>query len=277
MKQLGRKKMNLTTLYSFTLGGFILGFAVIILSPMVTGSTYDYAEAKLNEYQTLSNNAQIALVKKEYNPEKELMRLDFSIKETKNETSVSDIQYDIESRYIKGPKTTLKTEIIQTSDTYFVSLIEGIPQEFGVVSTSITPKYVHPELQKYDDLKDRNIKLYINESEKIITPSLKKESEKDYQREYIDFQQSDLKKELALTQTAIKNSQLAIKETKKKISELEMDMQYQTEDEKFESQNEINSFQTSIQNQENEIQKNEQKIESLNQKMQLLNEKRNTL
>ncbi|KIO69900.1 hypothetical protein B4065_1358 [Caldibacillus thermoamylovorans] len=54
----------------------------IFISPAIIGKSYPYKETVLNEYESLSNTTEIALVKKQYNPNKKIMRLDFAIRET---------------------------------------------------------------------------------------------------------------------------------------------------------------------------------------------------
>ncbi|MFI8496627.1 coiled-coil domain-containing protein [Peribacillus butanolivorans] len=277
MEKNSRKKMSLKTLYTSSFGAFILGFCIIFISPMLSGGSYKFEEAQINEYMTLSNSLQIALVKKEYNSEKQFMRMDFSVKESTNEAFISDIKYEINSRYIKDDRKQLKTEVTQINDNYFVVVIKDIPKGFSVLSTTIVPEYVHPELQQYDDLGERSVKLYINESEKIVNKQLKKSNEREFKIEYITFQQNDLKDEITLNEKEIETKKLAIDEIKKEISELESDMQYQTEEEKFETKNNINSYKTTIQTHQNDIDIFVQKVEGLNKKIKLLEEKRASL
>lgn len=277
MKKNSRKKMSLKALYTSSFGAFILGFCIIFISPILSGGSYNYEDAKVNEYKTLSNSLQIALVKKEFNPDKQFMRMDFSVKNSTNGTSFSDIKYEINSRYIKDSKAQLKTEITQINDHYFVVIVKGIPKGFSVLSSTIVPKYVHPELQQYDDLEERSVKIYINESKKIINNQLKKGNERDFKIEYITFQQKDLKDEIALNEKEIESNKLAINEIEKEIAELELDMQYQTDEEKFETKNNINSYKTTIQTHQNDIDTFVQKVEGLNKKIKLLEEKRASL
>ncbi|MBT2618975.1 MULTISPECIES: hypothetical protein [unclassified Bacillus (in: firmicutes)] len=277
MKKNSRKKMSLKALYTSSFGAFILGFCIIFISPILSGGSYNYEEAKINEYKTLSNNLQIALVKKEFNPEKQFMRMDFSVKNSTNVASFSDIKYEINSRYIKDSKEQLKTEITQINDHYFVVIVKGIPKGFSVLSSTIVPKYVHPELQQYDDLEERSVKIYINESKKIVNNQLKKGNERDFKIEYITFQQKDLKDEITLNEKEIESNKLAIDEIEKEIAELELDMQYQTDEEKFETKNNINSYKTTIQTHQNDIDTFVQKVEGLNKKIKLLEEKRASL
>lgn len=269
--------MSLKALYTSSFGAFILGFCIIFISPILSGGSYNYEDAKVNEYKTLSNSLQIALVKKEFNPDKQFMRMDFSVKNSTNGTSFSDIKYEINSRYIKDSKAQLKTEITQINDHYFVVIVKGIPKGFSVLSSTIVPKYVHPELQQYDDLEERSVKIYINESKKIINNQLKKGNERDFKIEYITFQQKDLKDEIALNEKEIESNKLAINEIEKEIAELELDMQYQTDEEKFETKNNINSYKTTIQTHQNDIDTFVQKVEGLNKKIKLLEEKRASL
>lgn len=269
--------MKLTKLYLASLGAFILGFFIIFISPLFTGGSYSYAEAKMNEYQTLSNSLSIAMVKKEFNPKKQIMRMDFSIEETStSNSSISNIKYKIISQYIKD-RNPLEVRTTKVNDNYLVVIVKGIPEGYSVLSTTIIPKYIHPELQKTNDLEDRSVKMYVNENDKIVNNNLKIESNNRYQEEYIAFQQESYKKDIKENMRNIKTNNLAIEEINKQINELESEMQYQTDEEKLQTTNKINSNKTLIQQYEDKNEELNQTINELTQKIQLLEEKRQSL
>ncbi|MEY8742831.1 hypothetical protein AB9M62_25540 [Bacillales bacterium AN1005] len=269
-------KLNLTQLYLTCFGVFVAGFLLIFISPMIFGGNYSYAEAKVNEHYPLNNGIELALIKKEYNPEKQFMRLDFSIEKSNSNSNLSNIQYQISSQYIKDRKP-LNVEVSKVNDNYIVAIIKGIPDGYSVLSTSIKPEYIHPELEKVDDLKEREVKIYVNESSKIENKELKIGSGKQYQLEYISYQQEEIKQQIDDSKKEITNNELAIEEVNKTIKTLENDMSYQTESEKFTTKNEVNSNKTKIQQFEEKIALANQNIEELNEKLELLEDKKGSL
>lgn len=272
-----KKNMTLSKVYLITFSSFIIAFLFVFISPSLTGGTYQYKETKINEFELLSNNLEIGLVKKQYNPKKEIMRLDFYIKETTTNSSLSNIKYEINSRYIKAQNELLKTEITKVDDHYFVVMIEGLPEDFSVLSTSIIPKYIHPEIEKVDNLKEREVKIYINESSKLVNNKLKVGSEKEYKKEYINFQQDELLADIEENKKQIKTNELAIAEINKTIEDLELEKSYQTEEEKLETENEINGYKTTIEQHESEIETLNKTIEDMYEKISLLEEKRTSI
>lgn len=277
MKSKNRKKMNLTKLYLGTVIVFILGFVFIFITPMFTGGNYSYAEATMNEYQTLGNNLRIALVKKEYNPEKEIVRLDFSITETtKSGTTLPNIEYEVSSQYIKNRKGQ-EVEVTRVSDEYFVAIIKEVPKDFSVLSTTVSPKYIHSELADNNDLENRSVKVYVNESEDIVNNSLDIGTKEVYQKEFISFQQDQIKNEIEEKEIEIEKNKLAIKELNKLISSLESELIYQTREEQFETNNLINSHVSSINKHEKDIVEIEEMISEMNEKTILLEEKKTSI
>lgn len=276
MDKIKKKNLNLTQIYLGTFLFFIVSFLGIFISPLVTGETYKYTEAELNEYQSFGNNLSIALIKKEYNPKNELMRLVFSVEKETDSSSLSNIEYELNSRFIKG-KTEQEVEVIPVSEDYIVVLIKDVPEGFSVLSTTITPKYIHPELEGSNDLEDRNIKIYVNESEKLINNDLNKVTLKEYKKEHISFQQNKLKEQITYQEKEIKTKKLAISEVKKTLEYAEEEMKYQTEEEKFETQIDINSHQTTLNQYEKDIESLNNVISDLNEKIILLDEKSKSL
>lgn len=276
MKKKRKSKMGLAKLYLSSFGIFVLGFLVVFISPFVLGGSYSYPEAALNERQSINNNISIALVKKEINTTEKLMRLDYSIHETSSNASLSNIKYEVSSQYITG-KEPLEVTVNKINDNYLVVLVKGMPKDFGVISTTISPQYIHPEIQNTDDLTDREAKFYINQSTEIENTQLTEGTETEYKKEYITYQQDQIKEEVTEKEKEIQNSKLAIKEINNQIESLESEMIYQTSEEKFQTTNNINSYKTSITKYEKEIEEFYIVIEELQEKIRLLEEKRNSI
>ncbi|RBP59332.1 hypothetical protein DES36_11957 [Alkalibaculum bacchi] len=265
-------RISLGQKYLLIMGIFIFGFLTIFISPAFTGKSYSYEEVLLNEYQTLSNNIQIALTKKEYNPEKEIMRLDFSMKEISSNSSLSNITYEISSSYIES-REPLSIESVRVNDNYIIAIIKNVPEDFSILSVTIVPKYIHPDIEKNDDLKDRSIKMYVNESDKIINTDIKIEDKEYYEKEYILFQQESIKKQIKANKEKIQTQKLAISELKKSISNIEDDLVYQTEEELVESTTQINTHVSNINQYQKEIETLQNENMQLEEKIKLLDEK----
>lgn len=269
-------KQSATKLYLTTLSIFLLAFGFIFISPYIIGGSYSYENTPLDEYQILSNNISIALVNKEYNPEKGIMRMDYSLKESTTTSSLSNVQYEISSQDIKN-REPHKVENIRVNDNYLVVLVEDLPKDFAVLSTTIVPSYIHPEIENSNDLESRSIKIYVNEEEKIVNNDLKKQSISQYQNEYISFQQESLKEEITLKKKELDANNIKIKELNNLISELEVETNYQTEEEKFETKKAINSHLTTITTHEKDIKEIQDEIKELKEKIELLDEKRKSI
>lgn len=262
-----------TRVYLSTFVLFVLMFMAVFVSPSIIGGHYNYADAAVNQYETLSNKLQVALVKKEYNPDKQLMRLDFSIKGTGIDQNLSNVQYDFSVVSIKGRKQH-EVEVTRVNDSYLVVMVKGLEEGYSVVSTTITPSYIQPEIEKENDLEGKNLKMYVNETDKIVNTDLKMLSLDDYQVESIGFEQESVKKEIKDKENEIAAYELTNKELKEQNEKLEDDQKFQTEDEKIETQNTINSNVTTMESNEEDIDILKNEIDSLKEKVNLLDEKK---
>lgn len=270
-------KFNNNQAKSYVIGfsTFLILFLGILISPFIFGKNYSYPEVVENEYQTINNTIRMSLVKKEYNPEEKLFRLDFAIKESAQITALPNVKYEVQSRFVENQKKALETEIKKVNDNYFVVLVKGVPEGYEVLSTTITPSYIHPELQTTNDLENKSLKIYVNESEKIVNLDLQEQEEKQYEKEYLTFKQEELKAEIELSEKEIDTKTLAIVELKNLIKKLEGEINYQTEEEKFETTNTINKHQTTINKYENEITTIKNVIEEYNNRIKNLEERKN--
>ncbi|WP_309411810.1 hypothetical protein [Bacillus cereus] len=106
-------------------------------------------------------------------------------------------------------------ELILSEGAYYLY----IKTDIGVVSSTVKPEYIHPELQSdADDIKDRSLKTYILEKEKLINNVLKKELQDFYEKEYLAFSQKSIRKEIKEMQQKIDDKVSAIKQLKIKMT-----------------------------------------------------------
>ncbi|MFI2801027.1 hypothetical protein ACH2G3_24605 [Bacillus cereus] len=279
MNKQGRKPANTKRkAYLFTLGSFVTMFFVLCISPVFSGATYKFEEMKIGDYQSLSSTVKISVAKKEYNPDNQTLRIDYELRADNDSQILSNMKYKVENKYIKQKDNDVKTKVFRASDNYIVVISENVPEEFGVISSVVKPEYIHPELQNdVDDLKERSMKMYVLENEKMINRELKKESKDFYEREYLAFSQQALKKEIKEIEKKMEDKASAMKQLKIKNEQLTKEMEYQTEGEKVKTKNTINSNESTINNHQKEIDVLKEDIKMKEKKIQLLSEKKKTI
>lgn len=275
----GRKSANAKRkAYLLTLGSFVTMFFALCISPVFSGATYRFEEMKPGEYQSITPLVKMTIVKKEYNPANKTLRIDYELKSDNDPQILSNMKYKVENKYIKQKDNDVKTKIYRANDNYIVVISENIPEGFGVVLSTIKPEYIHPELQTdANDLKDRSIKTYVLESNKIINKDLKVESKEFYEKDYLVFSQKELGKEIKDIKQKIENKGFAIEQLKIKNDKLTKEMNFQTEAEKMKTQNIINSNISAINRNEKDINELKEEIKIKEQKIKLLNEKKKTV
>lgn len=278
-KNEGRKPANAKRrAYMLTLGSFVAMFFVLCISPAFSGATYKFEEMKAGEYQSLSSMVKISVVKKEYNPTNKTLRIDYELKSDNDSQILSNMKYKVENKYIKQKENDVKTKIYRASDNYIVVISKNIPEEFGVVSSTVKPEYIHPELQSdADDIKDRSLKTYILEKEKLINNDLKEESQDFYEKEYLAFSQKSIRKEIKEMQQKIDDKVSAIKQLKIKNDKLTKEMEYQTEAEKLKTKNTMNSNESVMKNHQKVLDDLKEEIKMKEKKIELLNKKKKTI
>ncbi|PFM62710.1 hypothetical protein COJ48_18365 [Bacillus cereus] len=275
-----RKSPNkIRNIYGITLCSFFAVLFFICISPLLRGANYEFEERKLNEYQSLTNDVKAAIVKKEYNPENKTLRIDYAFKsESNNSKSLSNLKYKVENRYINQETNDVKTKVLYPSDDYVVVISTNIPDDYGVIASTIKPEYKHPELENDpDDLKDRGMKTYIKDSQKMINENLKVQSLTAYEEEYIERTQGILNKEIKELEKKVELKTEANKQLGKNNEKLKTEMDFQTDDEKGKTGNEMRANETTINANKKEIETLKEEIKLKEKKIDLLNEKKKTV
>jgi len=254
---------------------FILTFFLIILSPVFAGSSYNFTEIPLNEYQTLGGNIQVAIASKSYNAEERFMRIGFFIDETTStSTGLANVTYDIQCRYYANQGVALETELIRINDNFLVGIIHDLPPGFEVLSLTFSGTYIYPELLSSDTLSGKSLKFYIHETDEILNSELEIGTGISYVNEYVDLQQTLCREEISELEEEIRVHQLAISQTESMIASLKENQKYQTESEKTATDRSISSYEKSIQTHESEIESLRKKAAELEEKITLLEARR---
>uniref|UniRef100_UPI003F4949E7 hypothetical protein n=1 Tax=Bacillus multifaciens TaxID=3068506 RepID=UPI003F4949E7 len=275
-----RKSPNaIRNMYGMTLCSFFAVLFFICISPLLRGEHYEFEERKLDEYQLLTNDVKAAIVKKEYNPESKILRIDYAFKsDSNNSKSLSNLNYKVDNRYIKQKTNDVKTKVFRPSDDYLVVISSNVPEDFGVIASTIKPEYIHPELANDpNDLKERSMKTYITESTKMMNENLKLQSMTVYEEEYIERTQDILNKEIKELEKKVELKTSANKQLDKNNEKLKTEMDFQTEDEKGTTGNEIKANETAINTNKKEIETLKEEIKLKEKKIDLLDEKKKTV
>ncbi|PGZ57837.1 hypothetical protein COE58_24105 [Bacillus cereus] len=275
-----RKSPNMIrNMYGITLCSFFAVLFFICISPLLRGANYEFEERKLNDYQLLTNDVKAAIVKKEYNPENKTLRIDYAFRsDSNNSKSLSNLNYKVENRYIKQETNDVKTKVIRPSDDYIVVISTNVPEDYGVIASTIKPEYIHPELANDpDDLKEKALKSYMKESPKMINEKLKLQSTTEYEEEYIERTQGILNQEMKELEKKMELKTSANKQLGKNNEKLKTEMDFQTDDEKGTTENEIKANETTINTNKKEIEKLKEEIKLKEKKIDLLDEKKKTV
>ncbi|MEK7019803.1 hypothetical protein [Bacillus sp. FSL R9-9410] len=275
-----RKSPNaIRNIYGITLCSFFVVLFFICISPLLRGANYEFEERKLNEYQLLTNDVKAAIVKKEYNPENKTLRIDYAFKsDSNNSKSLSNLDYKVENRYIKQETNDVKTKVIRPSDDYIVVISTNVPEDFGVIASTIKPEYIHPELENDPaDLKEKGMKTYIKESPKMLNEKLKVQTITAYEEEYIERTQDILDKDIKELEKKIQLKTSANKQIATNNEKIKGEMDFQTEGEKGTTGNEMKANETTINTNKKEIETLKEEIKLKEKKIDLLDEKKKTV
>jgi len=274
-----RKSPNqIRNIYGITLCSFFTVLFFICISPMMRGANYEFEERKLNEYQLLTNDVKVAIAKKEYNPQNKTLRIDYALKSDTNAKTLSNLDYKVKNRYIKQKTNDVKTKTFRPSDDYVVVISTNVPNDFGVISSTIQPEYIHPELENDpNDLKERGMKTYIKEGPNMLNEDLKEQSIAIYEEEYIEHTQDLLNKEIKSLEKKMKLKQTANKQLVTNNENLKGEMDFQTDDEIGTTENDMRANETTINTNKKEIEKLKEEIKLKEKKIDLLDEKKKTV
>lgn len=267
-------KVKASKLYGSALLTFITMLVLTIFSPMVVGKSYsDYSTINLNEPINIANSLFLKVSDMEINREKGLLKLTINYEDDSNSKSLSNIKYDYTLNYIENDTNKkLKMSVVDVSEDHTVVYYEGLPEDFGVISVTIKPSYIYPELETADDLVDKEIKFYAVDKDIKENKKLKIQSDKELKIEGVQYQIKKINDSIEEEKHNIELSNIAIELAKEDILSLENSLEIQTSEEKIETYNTISTKENAITLKEEEIEKSKINIEELNKKVDILKE-----
>lgn len=259
-------KLYLGALISFLSIGLL-----IILSPMVFGKSYDYQTVDIDNPINVASSLNMYIDDMEINREEGLFKLVFRFQDDTKTKSLSNIKSDYKLNYITNKNNdSAKMKVIKLSDEYTVVYYQGLPKNFGVISVTIKPCYVYPELEPSDDLKDKEIKFYAVDKDIKENNKLEVETTSDLKKDNFTYQTKAIRTEIELEKEKIKKLKLANKVVEKDISKAEQELDFQTLEEQTDTKNEINSMKTTIENNKAQIEESNKKISGYEDKISQL-------
>ncbi|EMF0336496.1 hypothetical protein KCT23_002305 [Enterococcus faecium] len=265
------RKTKGAKLYLGAIISFLSIALLIVLSPLVLGKSYDYQTVDLNNPMNISSSLNMYIDDMEINKEDGLFKLVLRYQDDTKTKSLSNIKSDYKLNYItnKG-NDSAKMKVVKLSDEYTVVYYQGLPKDFGVISVTITPRYVYPELEPSDDLKDKEIKFYavdqdIKQNNKLIVESMS-----DLKKDNFTYQTKAIRAEIELEKDKINKLKLANEVVEKDIAKAEQELDFQTLEEQTDTKNEINSMKTTIENNKSQIEESNKKINGYEEKINQL-------
>lgn len=259
-------KLYLGAIISFLSIGFL-----IVLSPMVLGKSYDYQTVDTSNSINVASSLNVYIDDMEINEEDGLFKLVLRYQDDTKTKSLSNVKSEYKLNYItnKG-NDSAKTKVIKLSDEYTVVYYQGLPKDFGVISVTIQPRYVYPELEPSDDLKDKEIKFYAVDKDIKQNNKLEIETTSDLKKDNFVYQTKAIRTEIELEKEKIRKLELSNKVVEKDIAKAEQELDFQTLEEQIDTKNEINSMKTTIENNKAQIEESNKKISGYEEKISQL-------
>jgi len=264
--RLGRKYLTI-------LSGFIAAFLVILILPYFLGRNFNFPDVELDRFQPIGGNLHVAMVRREFNPEQELMRLDIMIEDAMTSTRLSNLEFEAEVRYITGTRE-LSVDMRQISDHFIVIYIENLPQNFGVLSLNLTPYLIHPELHGGSNLASAGIRMYVNETPELFNYDLSKGDSIDHRHDLLNVEERFLWTAIEDKEEGIRQHNFSISFLRDAIYRLQDEMFYMTLRERDEAYQMIMGHENAIANHERNITDLQAEIVELEERILWLEERR---
>lgn len=251
--------------------GFLVVTMMICFSPFVVGKTYDYTTVELNKPITITSSLALKVTDMEFNSDTGLFKMVITYKDETNVKSLSNLKYDYKLNYIENKgKSNATKKVVKVSDDYAVIYYENLPKDFGVLSIKVNPRYIYPDLENTNDLKDKEIKFYAVQKNIKKNSNLKIEDKSELRRDSINYQITQIKNNIEKENKNINVCNTAIKVMEKDIKKLEQDLDFQTMEEQVETQNNISNKKNQIKLKKEEIEKSKTTIKDYKDKIEKL-------
>ncbi|HHQ6406098.1 TPA: hypothetical protein ACSSSU_000959 [Enterococcus faecium] len=265
------KKTKGVKLYLGAILGFLAIGMMIVFSPYVMGKSYDFETVKMSSAQNVTSSLNMYVDDMEINREAGLFKLVLRYQDDTGTKSLSNIKSDYKLNFITNKNNEdVKTKVIKLSDEYTVIYYQNLPKDFGVISVTVNPRYIYPELEPSNDLKEKEIKFYAVDKDIKSNAKLEVESTSDLQKDNFKYQIKAIENSIKDEKKSIEKMNLANKVVQKDIDKANQNLEFQTLDEQTDTKNEISSMQTTIENNKSSIEESENKIKQFEEKIKQL-------
>lgn len=255
------KKRKGMTMYITAISFFLVAFFAIVFSPFFLGKSYDYESVALDSPQNISSSLNLVVDNMEINREKGLFKIVIRYQDETGTKSLSNLKSEYRLNFINNKgKTEAKVKVLKVSDEFTTIYYENLPKDFGVISISIEPRYVYPELEPSNDLENKEIKFYAVDKDIQENKKMKVESESVLYRENFKYQINSIVQSIDSEKENINRLVLSNEILEKDIKKIENNLDFETIEEQTTSKTKISSMQTTIQNNEKQIKEIEEKI-----------------
>ncbi|TFI60551.1 hypothetical protein CKN63_13380 [Carnobacterium divergens] len=281
LKLIGKKLKNIGTTirrkraysYYLAMGIFAFIFLCILVSGFSSSQKYKYISIAEGKSQPLGQ-ANLTVVKREYNPKENLFRVDYWIDSENNSFDLTNFKIDTKAVTKNNVNEFLKTQVVQVDENYYVTFVKNVPKEFGTIKQFIYPGYLNLLKNQSDDLKGIEVKVYSDQSNKIVNNNLKLDTnKKSYFSDKIDYQIKLINQSIKEANIEITDNQAAIDQIKKSNKQIEEGLDTKLGEELERDQNKIQMNKSEIDSYKASTTKQEEQIKLLEEKIKLLKEK----
>ena len=248
--------------YLGILAAFLFGFIFIGSSSIWLNSGRKYVSIPLNKPQAFGGQANIEVVDRQYNKDKNLYIETLFVSHPEEQVEATNAELSVESVTKKRPSKKLHTEIRNINNQLYVLIVHDLKPNFDTLRHSIQNKTNPGQLNEY-----------VNESQIPINNHLVVKSKKFYELASVQYEIRITRRTIQNLKNKIKKLHQENKQLDKKISTTKKEMNFQTKEEQDKSILAIKRYENRQKENDKKVLDLKAEIQTHNEKIQLLMEK----
>lgn len=271
-KHVIQKKFSARNTYLKGVGGFLLGFILILTLGFFTRQKPSLDAEELVNYN-LVGSSKMYQIDTKYDPNNQLLITQYYIGDMSDIDSETDaaaltnLKYDVKSGTTKG-KDTLTTRGIRVNDHFLVVITKNLEPGFSALQYQINPVPINKALGK----QGAEQCVFILEEGKLKTyRNLRVETKEGYQSIYNQFLTKKYEKMLKDNDKVIKNAEAKIKANTELIAKLKDKIANADTDDTNDLQSQISDAQSDIVSQKDKISDAKKTINKVNKRLISIN------
>lgn len=255
--------------FKYKIASLIMAIGLVFF--LSSNALFDNSKSKFNtpiNKVLILNDDNIALTKREYNPNSGLLRLDLNIK---NDSPNS----------LDGGDNNLKFDLIEKSNT-----TESLP--IKVISTTENKYVIYANLKEWSAValkisekdntgSEQYIKIYSDKKETPVNEYMQEENQLQLNIESVDYEINSINDEINQIDNNINSKNNEINTLENNINKLNEDKKYQTDNEKIKTDSDITSAKQNIETIKTDIDNLNKNKDELKARIDKLNEKKSDL